>query len=388
MREPLGIYIHFPFCVKKCNYCDFLSGPADSGTRKAYADALCREIYSFGREYGMRETPSRDEKIPVDTIFLGGGTPSVMDPADLTRVMETVLETFDVLPGAEISMEMNPGTFREELLAFVKKYIGRVSLGLQSADDSELSRLGRIHTYSEFERCYSALRDVGVSNINVDLMSAIPGQTLASWEKSLSRILSMEPEHISCYSLIIEEETPFFDLFEKGRLDLPGEDEEREMYYLTERLMNAHGYHRYEISNYARLGRECRHNVRYWRRSPYIGFGIGAASLLDETRWSNTRDLQRYLSVSGSFPDIREEVQNLSVSEQMEEFMFLGLRMMEGVSGADFAEAFGCELDSVFGAVCVRLISEGLLVREGDRYKLTARGIDVSNSVLAEFLLS
>ena len=156
---------------------------------------------------------------------------------------------------------------------------------------------------------------------------------------------------------------------------------------MTERLMNAHGYHRYEISNYALPGRECRHNVRYWRRSPYIGFGIGAASLLDEMRWSNTRDLQRYLSGSGSLPDIREEIQNLSVSEQMEEFMFLGLRMMEGVSGADFAEKFGCELDSVFGAVCVRLISEGLLAREGDRYKLTSRGIDVSNSVLAEFLL-
>ena len=387
MRESLGIYLHFPFCVKKCRYCDFLSGPADSGTKRAYADALCREIYSFGREYGMRETLSRDGKIPVDTIFLGGGTPSVMDPADLSRVMETVFKVFDVLPGVEISMEMNPGTFREEMLAFVKKYINRVSLGLQSADDGELRALGRIHTFSEFEKCFDALRDAGIANINVDLMSAIPGQTLASWEKSLSRILSMEPWHISCYSLIIEEGTPFYNLFEEGRLDLPGEDEEREMYYLTERLMNAHGYHRYEISNYARLGRECLHNVRYWRRSPYVGFGIGAASLLDETRWSNTRDLQRYLSGSGSFPDIREEVQNLSVSEQMEEFMFLGLRMMEGVSGADFAEAFGCELDSVFGAVCVRLISEGLLAREGDRYKLTARGIDVSNSVLAEFLL-
>lgn len=388
MRESLGIYLHFPFCVKKCSYCDFLSGPADSGTKRAYADALCREIYSFGREYGMRETLSRDGKIPVDTIFLGGGTPSVMDPEDLSRVMETVFKVFDVLPGVEISMEMNPGTFREEMLAFVKKYINRVSLGLQSADDRELQMLGRIHTYSEFESCYGTLRDAGISNINVDLMSAIPGQTLASWERSLDRVLRLRPEHMSCYSLIVEEGTPFYALYEDGRLVLPGEDEEREMYYLTERLMNAHGYHRYEISNYARPGRECLHNVRYWRRSPYIGFGIGAASLLDETRWSNTRDLQRYLSGSGSFPDIREEVQNLSVSEQMEEFMFLGLRMMEGVSGADFAEAFGCELDSVFGAVCVRLISEGLLVREGDRYKLTSRGIDVSNSVLAEFLLS
>ena len=165
VREAVGVYIHFPFCVKKCSYCDFLSGPADRGTKKAYSDALCREIYSFGREYGTREMISEGEKIPVDTIFLGGGTPSVMDPADLTRVMETVFKVFDVLPEAEISMEMNPGTFREELLAFVKKSINRVSLGLQSADDSELSRLGRIHTYSEFERCYAALRDAGISNM-------------------------------------------------------------------------------------------------------------------------------------------------------------------------------------------------------------------------------
>ena len=387
MRESLGIYLHFPFCVKKCSYCDFLSGPADSGTRKAYADALCREIYSFGREYGMRETLSRDGKIPVDTIFLGGGTPSVMDPEDLSRVMETVFRVFDVLPGVEISMEMNPGTFREEMLAFVKKYINRVSLGLQSADDRELQMLGRIHTYSEFESCYGTLRDAGISNINVDLMSAIPGQTLASWERSLDRVLRLRPEHMSCYSLIVEEGTPFYALYEDGRLDLPGEDEEREMYYLTKRLLETYGYHRYEISNYARPGFECRHNIRYWRRSPYVGFGIGAASLLDETRWSNTRDLQEYLSGSGSLRDIREDVQNLSISEQMEEFMFLGLRMMEGVSCVDFAKAFDCNLDSVFGEVCAHLISEGLLAREGDRYKLTARGIDVSNSVLAEFLL-
>ena len=387
MREPIGVYLHFPFCVRKCNYCDFLSGPADSGTREAYADALCREIVSFGRETGVKDVFSPDDKIPVDTVFLGGGTPSVMDPADLTRVMETVREVFDVLPGAEISMEMNPGTFREEMLAFVKKHINRVSLGLQSADDRELQMLGRIHTYSEFESCYGTLRDAGIPNINVDLMSAIPGQTLTSWERSLDHVLRLRPEHISCYSLIVEEGTPFYALYEDGRLDLPGEDEEREMYYLTERLMNAHGYHRYEISNYARSGYECRHNVRYWRRSPYIGFGIGAASLLDEMRWSNTRDLQRYLSGSGSLSDIREEIQILSVREQMEEFMFLGLRMMEGVSCADFAEKFGCELDSVYGGVCEKLISEGLLVREGDRYKLTSRGIDVSNSVLAEFLL-
>lgn len=387
MREPIGVYLHFPFCVKKCNYCDFLSGPADSGTREAYADALCREIYSFGREYGMRETPSRDEKIPVDTIFLGGGTPSVMDPADLARVMETVRKVFDVLPEAEISMEMNPGTFREEMLAFVKKHINRVSLGLQSADDGELRMLGRIHTYAEFESCFDALRSAGIGDINVDLMSAIPGQTLPSWERSLDHVLRLRPEHISCYSLIIEEGTPFYNLFEEGRLDLPGEDEEREMYYLTRRLLETCVYHRYEISNYALPGCECRHNIRYWRRSPYVGFGIGAASLLDETRWSNTRDLKRYLSGSGNLRDIREEIQDLSVSEQMEEFMFLGLRMMEGVSCADFAEAFGCDLDSVFGEVCVHLVSEGLLLRDGDRYKLTSRGIDISNSVLAEFLL-
>ena len=386
MREPVGMYLHFPFCVRKCNYCDFLSGPADSEVRRAYADALCREIVSFGRECDMQNKLSESEKIPVDTIFLGGGTPSAMDPADLARVMETVRGTFDVLPEAEISMEMNPGTFREEMLAFVKKYINRVSLGLQSADDSELRALGRIHTFGEFKKCFDALRDAGIANINVDLMSAIPGQTLASWEKSLERVLGMKPEHISCYSLIIEEGTPFYDLYESGRLALPDEDEEREMYYLTERFMNAHGYHRYEISNYARTGYECRHNVRYWTRAPYVGFGIGAASLNDEIRWSNTRDLQRYLGCNGNLHDIREDVHALSVREQMEEFMFLGLRMMEGVSERIFAESFGCGLSDIFGDTCDRLIKEGLLARDGDRVMLTARGIDISNVVLAEFL--
>lgn len=381
-QEPVGLYLHFPFCVRKCRYCDFLSGPADEAVRRAYADAMRREIRTAG------ETAAAGaDKITVDTIFLGGGTPSVMDPSDLARVMETVREVFDVLPDAEITMEMNPGTFREDLLDFVGTYINRVSLGLQSADDGELRELGRIHTFAEFEKCMSALRNIGIRNRNVDLMSAIPHQTSASWEKTLRKAAGLGPEHLSCYSLIIEEGTPFFELHEAGKLALPDENAEREMYYMTERVLAEYGYARYEISNYAKPGYACRHNVRYWKRSPYIGFGIGAASLFDETRWSNTRDLAFYLDHCGDLTAIREDVGILTEEERMEEFMFLGLRMTEGVFVSDFRRKFGRELGEVFGDALFDLASRGLVTREGDRIRLTPYGTDVSNVVLSEFLL-
>ena len=425
MKKPLGLYIHIPFCVRKCEYCDFLSWSGLSrADRTAYAAALCREISAAAEAF---------PKADVDTIFIGGGTPTTLSPEDLSMIMNHVRGTFHVLPEAEITMEMNPGTYSEGMIAFVKEHLTRVSIGLQSARNEELRRLGRIHTYEEFENCYRSLRNAGVDNINIDLMSALPGQSIQSWEYTLRKVIGLDPEHISAYSLIVEEGTPFYDLYDSGKLDLPEEDVEREMYYLTKTILSEAGYQRYEISNYAKPGFACRHNIRYWRREPYLGFGVGAASMYGELvsfavnsalkgskqtaispnegdvkndflsccgrfsgqyRRTNDTDLIRYLR----HYDLREsggekawDGENtttcLSLKDSMEEFMFLGLRMMEGVSCADFAEKFGCELDSVFGAACVRLISEELLVLEGDRYKLTSRGIDVSNAVLAEFLL-
>ena len=425
MKKPLGLYIHIPFCVRKCEYCDFLSWSEPSrADRTAYAAALCREISAAAETF---------PKADVDTIFIGGGTPTTLSPEDLSMIMNHVRGTFHVLPEAEITMEMNPGTYSEGMIAFVKEHLTRVSIGLQSARNEELRRLGRIHTYEEFENCYRSLRNAGVATINIDLMSALPGQSLQSWEYTLRKVIGLGPEHISAYSLIIEEGTPFFDLYESGRLDLPEEDVEREMYHLTKTILSEAGYERYEISNYAKSGFACRHNIRYWRREPYLGFGVGAASMYGELvplavnsalmgskqtaispnegdiknyfisccgrfsgqyRRTNDTDFIRYLrhydlreSGGGKAWDGENTTTCLSLKDSMEEFMFLGLRMTDGVSIREFYDAFGFSMDDIYGDVIRKYIENGLLERGDDRIALTARGLDVSNVVMEEFLI-
>ena len=407
MKHSIGIYIHIPFCVRKCRYCDFLSAPADDRTRHRYAIALCNE---------MRTVSDRFADQCVDTVFLGGGTPTTLDPADLYMIMECLRESFDVLPDAEITMEMNPGTYSGEMLAFVRDHLTRISIGLQSADNGELRTLGRIHTYEEFENCYLALRRAGAANINIDLMSALPGQSVANWEDTLRKVTALGPEHISAYSLIIEEGTPFFDLYESGELTLPDEEKEREMYHLAKRILAECGYERYEISNYAKPGCECRHNIRYWRRDPYLGFGIGAASMYGELkhpggaasmtipdrlgefsgqyRRTNGAELGKYLACYGAGEPGAELIrcdgsvmEELSLKEAVEEFMFLGLRMTEGVSSGTFCADFGMTIDAVYGDVIEKFIDNGLLERRGDRIALTERGLDLGNVVMGEFLL-
>ena len=241
MYTALGLYIHFPFCVRKCAYCDFLSAPGGDAMKSAYTDALVREIRAW------KKVPT----VPVDTVFLGGGTPSVMDPEDLQRVMDAVRDSFTILPDAEITMEMNPGVYEDRLFSFLSRNVNRVSCGLQSVHSDELKKLGRIHSFEDFKVCYKKLRDAGIRNINVDLMFALPGQTGAGWRETLSTVALMGPEHISAYSLIIEEGTPFYALAERGLLDLPDEDCEREMYASVGETLARFGYSRYEISNYA-----------------------------------------------------------------------------------------------------------------------------------------
>lgn len=374
----LGIYLHFPFCVRKCRYCDFLSFPSDAETMQRYAKAMCREIRAAGKS-GRGHT--------VDSVFLGGGTPSVVPAGALQNVMDALRETFAVEANAEITMEMNPGTVKPENLSFIKENINRVSMGVQSADDRELEMLGRIHTWEDACESFVSLRNAGIENINIDLISAIPGQNPASWRKSLAAVCGLAPEHISAYSLIVEEGTPFFALQQAGRLALPGEDEEREMYYETKKILAAHGYERYEISNYARPGFQCRHNKKYWERGDYLGFGIGAASLFGHRRWRNTGDIRVYISESGAPDRIRRDVENLSRADEMEEFMFLGLREMRGVSEKDFRETFGNEIMDVYGDMLRKLKKEELMDTAGGRWFLTDRGIDVSNIVMAEFML-
>lgn len=386
-KRPLSIYIHIPFCVRKCLYCDFLSAPASGETMEAYASCLCREIEAAGKlypDYGVR------------TVFFGGGTPSILKKERICQIMEVLRRAFSLAEDAEITIEVNPGTVdADKLAAYYAAGINRLSIGVQSLQENELQALGRIHSTEDFFQTYSMAIKSGFNNINVDLMSAIPEQTLESCQDTLRQLLSLDrpPSHISAYSLIIEEGTPFYE----NTPVLPDEEMDRLFYKITNDILKAAGYHRYEISNYAREGCECRHNRVYWERGEYLGFGIGAASLMQETRFSNIRDLQTYLKLlSGEAADgpstgqltehLRQEVSHLTEREQMEEFMFLGLRLTEGVSKKRFFKTFGKKFTDVYPGISEKLIREGLLVQEGDRLKLTELGLDVSNRVMAEFL--
>lgn len=381
MKQILELYIHIPFCIRKCRYCDFLSAPQDEETRERYVEALLREI-SAHRD--------KRESYEVSTVFFGGGTPSVLSPSQVKRIFEALQDSFAIHPDAEISMEANPGTVTEEKLRTYRACgINRISFGLQSADNEELRLLGRIHTYEEFEENFRLARKCGFDNINVDLMSAIPRQTMDSLERTLAKVISLGPEHISAYSLIVEEGTPFFNLYgERGPLEseLPGEEEERQMYYRTHELLSSAGYHRYEISNYAKPGKECRHNLGYWERVEYLGLGLGSASLMNHMRIRNTEDLAFYLRNADNPTSIQREQNKLSLQEEMEEFMFLGLRKMEGISTEDFKTYFHQDIEQVYGKQIEKLVRDGLLLRQGDRMCLSKQGIDVSNYVFAEFL--
>ena len=398
-RRSLGVYLHVPFCVRKCLYCDFLSAPGDDEMKIEYVEALKREIRGQASLYGGHE---------VRTVFLGGGTPSLLSGEQIGVIMECLREEFSFGgdgDGVEVTMEVNPGTVtRESLSGYRLAGVNRLSMGLQSADDMELKALGRIHTWEDFLCSYEMARKEGFGNINVDLMSALPGQSPEGWAETLEKVIRLKPEHISAYSLIIEEGTPFFEYYgksgdgaEAGRLPLPTEDEDRVMYGRTKEILGKAGYGRYEISNYALPGFACRHNVSYWERTDYAGFGVGAASLLGNVRWSNTADMGRYLEFSGERgmeTHLKLSVQKLSVQEQMEEFMFLGLRMTDGVSARRFYEEFGESLENIYAAAIDKLVREGLLVRvekgadgrEDTWFRLTDFGIDVSNYALSEFL--
>lgn len=380
-QKELEMYIHIPFCVKKCSYCDFLSAPATEQTKEAYMAALFAEIGGRAKDYKDRI---------VTSVFIGGGTPSLLSGDSIRQLMEHIREGFRLASDAEITMEVNPGTVTtEKLTAFYAAGINRLSIGMQSAQEQELKILGRIHDFDGFCQVYREAVEAGFTNINVDVMSGLPGQTLASYKDTLEKVLRLEPmpQHISAYSLIVEEGTPFAAMADRGELPLPEEDTERAMYEETIEVLAGYGFHRYEISNYALDGYECRHNVGYWIRRDYLGFGIGAASLIDNVRFQNGRDLNAYLAHPLA---CREEQQPLTTQEQMEETMFLGLRLIRGVSYPEFARCYGQTLEEVYGEVIARNVADGLLaVREdetGRHLMLTGRGLDVSNYVMAQFL--
>lgn len=416
VKTKLELYVHIPFCVKKCAYCDFLSAPADAQERTLYIEALTREIRSKKSDY---------ETYQVSTVFLGGGTPSVLEGDDIGRIFRALFDSFNISKDAEITMEVNPGTVTEEKAAAWKKCgVNRLSIGLQSVNDDELKMLGRIHTYKEFLRTWEIVRGAGFQNVNIDLISAIPGQTLGSWERTLRTAAELKPEHISAYSLIVEEGTPFYERYGENAgcnsgtgngeghvtdgeknlfLPLPDEDTEREIYKATEKILAEYGYHRYEISNYAKEGYECRHNLGYWERKEYLGLGLGASSLISECRFHNTADMEKYLGCYGGagaagdmqncsqmqseITDIREDVECLTVEDRMEEFMFLGLRKTEGIFMEEFSAGFGRDIFDVYGAQLRKLSGQGLIEVSDERIRLTERGIDISNYVFSEFII-
>ena len=369
--KDLSLYLHIPYCVKKCLYCDFLSFPAagQGCGMDEYTDLLCREIELSAAEY---------KEYQVLSIFFGGGTPTLLPQGAVAEIMETIRRNYRVAEDAEITMEMNPETARKEKIKeYITCGINRMSIGLQSTEDEELERIGRIHDYRTFLEAYDLVRNAGFRSVNIDLMAALPGQSVESYRRTLERAVRLKPEHISAYSLILEEGTPLYE--RRAAYAFPSEEEDRAMYELTGDLLASCGYHRYEISNYALEGFECRHNKVYWQRGNYAGFGLGASSMVENVRWTNPADMETYRLYA---PDRHP----LTLHEQMEEYMFLGLRMMRGVDVRRFADEFGAPMDTVYGGIIDKMCGLGLLEREDGAVRLTGRGIDISNYVMAQFL--
>ena len=397
-RKSLGIYIHIPFCVQKCLYCDFVSGPATIEIKRDYVNQLLKEIEiraeqlcPFSSEEGESEDNVQEfesaKDYVVDSVFIGGGTPSVLDGEWIKEILCKLKEFFYFDKNCECSIEVNPGTVDyEKLLCYRQAGINRLSIGLQSCNDNELKALGRIHDYAAFEETYRLARKAGFTNINIDLMSAIPEQTEESFNRSLKQICEWGPEHLSVYSLIVEEGTPFYDM----DLKLPDEEEERQMYHNTAEMLKKYGYEQYEISNYAKPGRECRHNLRYWRCEEYIGFGCAAASFVNGVRWKNTENRTEYMKYLADGKTLQGnfycEKEMLTESDKMSEFFILGLRMNRGVSLDEFKEKFGRDIYEAYNISLENHLKHGLLEIRNNRIALTDRGRDLGNYVMRDFL--
>lgn len=406
-RRELGLYLHIPFCARKCDYCDFLSAPAASEEISHYIEAMRLEIEQY---------KGWTDGYIVPTVFIGGGTPSYIKAGHIERIMEVLSGVFTLdRQQLEATIEINPGTItKDKLLTYRKAGINRLSFGLQSVNNEELRLLGRIHTYEQFEENYRLARELGFDNINIDLMSALPGQTLPSWENTLYKVTGLKPEHISAYSLILEEGTKFYERYHSGAREnaaLPDEDTDRQIYHRTKELLESSGYQRYEISNYAKPGYECRHNNSYWIGTEYLGIGLGASSLINGTRFSNLHEYAQYCKLCALYKEngnnqkkceandknpgmrmqdvigLRTALEVLTVKDQMEEFMFLGLRRCEGISKTDFLHRFGVEIELIYGRQIRQMVTDGLILVCEDNLQLTDYGIDISNYVFTRFLL-
>ena len=376
--DKISLYIHIPFCAQKCLYCDFPSFARKDHLRKAYIEALNKEIISLREKHNNLE---------INTIFIGGGTPSVLEADELECLLKEVAK-LNMAKDIEYSMECNPGNLTEEKLEVMKKYgVNRISMGLQAKQDNLLKGLGRIHNYKTFKENFLLAKKVGFNNINVDLMFGLPNQRLNEWEETLREIISLEPAHISAYSLIIEEGTAFYNLYENDKLKLPTEEEERKMYHLAKKILEENGFNQYEISNYAKEGKECRHNLAYWNMDNWIGVGSAAASYINGKRIKNISSVEKYINSINEKREAVEEIINNSKNDNMEEFMFMGLRKINGIDENEFKKRFSMNINDVYGEILNKYTGEGLLIRESGRIFLSEKGIEISNIIMADFLL-
>lgn len=369
----MEMYLHIPFCVRKCKYCDFLSFPTEIETMGAYVNALLRDVKKASETYGKEE---------ITSIFFGGGTPSLLPSETIPMLISAIREGFMLSNDCEITVECNPGTLTEaKLQAYYNAGVNRISMGVQSANNNELKALGRIHTFEEAKENFLLARKVGFDNISMDIMMALPGQDIDSCKRTLQEIIALNPEHISAYDLIIEEGTCFYDWYEREPDAFPTEDCSCEMYHLTQQMLADAGYKQYEISNYAKPGYYSRHNYGYWSNVPYLGLGLGASSYIGNRRFRNTDDLNQYLN-----DNILIEETFLSEQEKREEFFILGLRRREGIKKSDFMNRYSEEEYALYENVLKEKEKHGLIEKTEDGYRLSEEGILLSNTVFVSLM--
>lgn len=374
MKE-VALYIHIPFCKQKCFYCDFPSYARKDDLMSDYIEALLIELKEKIKDYEVR------------SLFIGGGTPSYLNEENLSKLMKGI-KNINFIEDAEKTIECNPGTVSEEKFNIMKGGgINRLSFGLQTTKNNLLKGIGRIHTFEAFKDNYNLARSVGFNNINIDMMFGLPNQSVKDWADSLEEVAKLNPEHISAYSLIIEEGTPFYKLYNEDKLKLPSEEEEREMYKKCKNILIENGYHQYEISNYAKEGKECLHNEVYWMCNEYIGVGASSSSYIDGKRIKNIDDLREYIKRIGSGKSIVDEEIINTKNDNIEEFMFMGLRMNCGIEEEEFKRRFHTDVDNVYKDVIEGNINKGLLERKRGRIYLTDKGIELSNMVMSDMIL-
>ncbi|GFO59614.1 coproporphyrinogen III oxidase [Geomonas silvestris] len=378
-----GLYIHFPFCLKKCLYCDFNSAASSILAREEYPQLLVREME-------LRQARLA-QPVQATTLYLGGGTPSLMAPAEVAALIDAAAARFSLAPDAEITLEANPGTLTlEKLSGYRSAGVNRISLGIQSFEDRLLEMLGRVHSRQEALDAFEACRKAGFDNVSIDLMHSLPGQSPAQWRQALADGIALAPEHISAYALSVEEETPFEALVESGNLTLPGEEDAAAMFEATAEVLGKGGYRHYEISNFARPGRQSRHNGAYWTRQSYLGFGAGAHSFWNDNgmgeRWHNAEGAGEYREavLSDALPEREREV--LNHDQAVSEAFFLGLRVLAGLDLDQLEKDYGASALASRLEIVDRLVAAGQLVREGSRIRLAPQAIIVANRIFAEFL--